>query len=212
MSIDASLANVVGQYARELEQLKGKRAFLQKQSKDLEKQKADLNTRLISIEEAQAFIQQVAKETQEQLRYHIEDIVQLALDAVFPGEYDFRVIFEIKRGKTEARLCFLRDNIEIDPLTSAGGGVSDVVAFALRLAVWSLGKTRRLVILDEPFRYLSKDLQPKAGEMLRKLSSRLKLQVVMVTHEEEMIEIADKKFAVKLERDGEYKKSVVKVM
>jgi len=145
------MSSVIEQYSKKIEQLKGKRAFLQKQANALEKQKIELADKLVSVEEAQAFIQQVAKETQEQLRYHIEDIVQLALDAVFPGEYDFRVIFEIKRGKTEARLCFLRNGIEIDPLTSAGGGVSDVVAFALRLAVWSLGKTRRLIILMSLF-------------------------------------------------------------
>lgn len=199
----------VDKYSRKIEQLKGRRAFLQKQISDLERKKEELSERLISLEEAQVFIQQVAKETQEQLRYHIEDIVQLALDAVFPDEYEFRVVFEIKRGKTEARLCFLRNGVEIDPLISSGGGVSDVVAFALRLAVWSLGKTRRVIILDEPFRYLSKDLQPKAGEMLKNLSSRLKLQMIMVTHEEEMIDIADKKFVVKLVRDGDYRKSVV---
>jgi DNA repair exonuclease SbcCD ATPase subunit len=48
--------------------------------------------------------------------------------------------------------------------------------------------------------------------MLKKLSSRLKLQVIMVTHEDEMVEIADKKFTVKLVRDGEYKKSIVTVV
>ena len=80
------------------------------------------------------------------------------------------------------------------------------------MRLWSLGKTRRLIVLDEPFRYLSTDLQPKAGEMLRKLSQRLKLQVIMVTHEEEMMEIADRLFSVKLEKSGEYKKSVVKVL
>ena len=114
-------------YISKIEQLKGKRTFLRGQITQFEKDKHTQSLRLISIEEAQTFIQVVAKETQEQLRYHIEDIVQLALDAVFPGEYDFRVVFEIKRGKTEARLCFLRNNIEIDPLTSAGGGVSELI-------------------------------------------------------------------------------------
>jgi DNA repair exonuclease SbcCD ATPase subunit len=199
-------------YSKKLDQLKGRRVFLERCLNELEQKKKGLSERLMSIEEAQVFIQRIAKETQEQLRFHIEDIVQLALDAVFPGEYEFRVVFEIKRGKTEARLCFLKNDIEIDPLTSAGGGVSDVVSFALRLAVWSLGRTRRLIILDEPFRFLSKNLQARAGDILKKLSHKLKLQVIMVTHEEQMIDIADKKFSVKLERSGEYKKSVIHVL
>jgi len=199
-------------YLRKIEQLRGKQVFLKKRMQEMEQKKQTMEERLKVLEEVQVFIQHVAKETQEQLRFHIEDIVQLALDAVFPDEYKFKVVFEIKRGKTEARLCFMKNGIEIDPLTSAGGGVSDVVAFALRLAVWSLGKTRRVMILDEPFRYLSADLQSKAGEMLQQLSSRLKLQLVMVTHEEKMIEIADRKFSVRLVKDGSYKKSLVSVV
>jgi len=196
-------------YATKLERLQGRRDFLHQRLDVQEVSRGKLAQFLVVIEEAQVFIQQVAKETQEQLRFHIEDIVQLALDAVFPDEYDFRVVFEIKRGKTEARLCFLRDGVEIDPLTSAGGGVSDVCAFALRLAVWSLGKTARVMILDEPFRYLSRDLQPKAGEMLKKLSKRLKLQIIMVTHSEFLADIGDRIFSVVLRRDGEYRKSVL---
>jgi DNA repair exonuclease SbcCD ATPase subunit len=210
--MSSSATEKLGAYLKKLEQLKGRRALLSKQLSALQTEQVSLKSNLIAIEEAQAYIQKVAKETQEQLRYHIEDVVQLAIDSVFPDEYEFKVRFEIKRGKTEARLCFLRNGIEIDPLTSAGGGVSDVVSFALRLAVWSLSKTRKVVILDEPFRYLSKDLQSRAGVMLRELSLKLGLQIIMITHEATMMEIGDRRFVVSLVRDGEYRKSVVKVV
>jgi len=200
-------------YSAILLQAEARRSFLKKKiSETIEKKKSSLQL-LESVEKAQALIQQVAKETQESLKFHLEDIVQLAIDAVFPGEYDFKVNFEIKRGKTEAQLTFLRNGVSIDPQDSSGGGVSDVCSFALRLAVWSLGRTRKFIVLDEPFRLLSRDLRPKASEMLKKLSKRLKLQVVIVSHEENLVEIADKLFSVKLRegRDG-YKKSHVVVL
>lgn len=149
-----------------------------------------------AIELAQAFIQKVAKETQEQLRYQISDIVQLALDAVFPGEYEFTVNFEIKRNKTEASLSFMKDGKEVDPMSASGGGVVDLAAFALRISAWSLGNSNNVIVLDEPFRFLSKDLQPRAGEIMKQLSHRLNIQFIMVTHAKEMIEISDRVFEV----------------
>lgn len=197
-------------YRDKIGELRGRRDFLKEKIAEAEGRSSVLIQRGLDIEKAQVFIQQTAKATQEQLQYRIEDIVQLALDAVFPDEYLFRVIFEIKRGKTEARMCFLKNDIEVDPLDAAGGGVSDIVSFALRLAVWSLGHTERVVILDEPFKYLSKDLQPRAGEILKKLSNKLKLQVIMVSHIEDMIGISDRIFSVALKESGEWKKSKVR--
>jgi len=48
-----------------------------------------------------------------------------------------------------------------------------------------------VIVLDEPFRFLSKDLQPKAGIMLSQLSENLGIQFIMVTHNEAFVEQAD---------------------
>jgi DNA repair exonuclease SbcCD ATPase subunit len=200
----------VKMYSDKMQKLKARRAIMADRVEELWHKEEILAKLLHATEEAQVFIQQVAKDTQEKLRFHLEDIVNLAMDVVFPGEYDFRIIFEIKRGKTEARLCFIRNGVEIDPLSSSGGGVSDVCSFALRIAVWSLGETVPVMIFDEPFRNLSKDLQSKASEMLKQLSQRLKIQMIMSTHEDSMVDVADRLFKVKLVRDGDYRKSIVR--
>ena len=183
-------------YLEKISKMKGKKEFLESK---LEANKNNLSltsNNVIVLEKAQAFIQQVAKDTQEQIKFMITDIVQLALDSTFPGEYIFNVEFEIKRGKTEASLYFKKGGIEIDPMEASGGGVVDIASFALRIAAWSLGKSDNVIILDEPFRFLSKDLQPKAGEILRRLSEHLKLQIIMVTHNNDMINSAHKVFEV----------------
>jgi DNA repair exonuclease SbcCD ATPase subunit len=199
-------------YRSKIGELRGRKIWLEEKIKQSQVLDTTYSNLVIDIEKAQAFIQGVAKETQEQLRFRIEDIVQLALDAVFPNEYDFRVVFEIKRGKTEARICLLKDDIEIDPLESSGGGISDIVSFALRLAVWSLGHTQKVIVLDEPFKFLSKNLQPRAGEILSRLSKKLKLQIIMVSHNEDMIGISDRIYSVTLKQQGEWKKSVTKLI
>ena len=84
-------------------------------------------------------------------------------------------------------------------MDASGGGAVDVAAFALRVASWSMQhpRSRATIILDEPMRFLSTDLQPKASEMLKQLSEKLGLQFIIITHEEELADEADKVFEIR---------------
>ncbi len=188
---------ILEQIKEKIQRAKGARDQIQKTLSDMKERLKYLEKRKEYIEKAQVLIQTTAKETQEKLRYHIEDIVNMALDICFPNKYSFIVDFQIKRGKTEAELFLVKDRERIDPLAAAGGGVADIVSFALRLSAWSLSKTDNVIILDEPFKFLSSNLRPLAGEVLKQLSEKLNLQIIMVTHDEVMIDIADKVFEVK---------------
>lgn len=151
-----------------------------------------------NLELTQALVQKVALETQSQLKIHIENIVQMALDAVFPNRYQFKVQFEMKRNKTEANIYLLDGENEVDPMSSCGGGVIDIMSLALRITVYTLSRTRNVIILDEPMRFVSRDLQPQAAEMIKKLSEHLGIQFIIVTHSSDVIESADKTFTVQL--------------
>lgn len=170
-----------------------------------------LNNRIKLLEQAQAFLQKIAQDTQSQLKFQIEDIVNLALETCFPNEYVFQLQFTIARGKTDAELVFLsqKTNRPIDPMNASGGGVVDLTSFALRIASYALEQgVDNVIILDEPFRFISRDLQVRAGEILKTLSEKLGLQILMVTHIGEMIDIADKVFEIKKNSDG---RSIVRV-
>ena len=177
-------------------------------TKDIEnytQKEKQLNHDLKLLEDAQVFLQKVAQETQEHLRFQIEDIVNLALETCFPGEYVFQIKFEISRGKTEAELVFLdqKTKRQIDPMNASGGGVVDLTTFALRIACYALERgTDNVIVLDEPFRFLSRDLQQRAGEILKTLSERMNLQIIMVSHIGEIIDVADKVFEVKKNENG----------
>ena len=179
--------------------------------KDLESNKShldEMNLRMKRLEDAQTFLQKVAQETQEHLKFKIEDIVNLALETCFPGEYSFRLNFNISRGKTEAELVFLSQSSDrpIDPMNASGGGVVDIACFALRIASYVLEQgIDNVIVLDEPMKFVSKDLLDSAGEILKVLSTKLGLQIIMVTHENKFIDIADKVFEVKKDEKGRSK-------
>ena len=100
--------------------------------------------------------------------------------------YEFRILTEQKRGRTEARAVFVRDEEEFDALSSIGGGVVDVAAFALRIAVL-LARTdsRRVFVADEPFRFVSANYRPQVRYLLEKLAEELDVQFILVTHIQE---------------------------
>ena len=139
-------------------------------------------------------------QTQQTLQFHISDITSLALEAVFPDPYALQVEFIQRRNKTECDLYFVRDGEKVDPLSASGGGAVDVAAFALRIASWSMTKprTRNVIILDEPLRFLSANLQERASSMIKELSDKLGIQFIVVTHEPILANYADRTFNVSI--------------
>lgn len=136
---------------------------------------------------SQTILQNIAKKTQETVHKQLSYLVSKCLKAVFDDPYTFRIIFDKKRGKTEARLVFIRKDLELDPTTACGGGVLDVAAFALRLSCLMLQRPRKrkILFLDEPFRFLSekKEYRQKVRDLLETLARDLKVQLVTITHD-----------------------------
>lgn len=140
--------------------------------------------RVADAEEAQKVCQIVAQSSQQQANERIATIVTRSLAAVFPDPYEFRITFEQKRGRTEARLSFVRDGVEVSPMDAAGGGMVDVAAFALRLSCVLLAQPplRRVMVLDEPFKFVSREHRSKLRALITALSSELSVQFIIVTH------------------------------
>ena len=175
--------------------------YLQEKLSNDEKSLIALKRSADDLLEVRALFQKAAQDTQQKLEFHISNLVSTALAAVFDDPYTFQLEFVQKRNKTEAELWFVRNDEKMKPIDASGGGAVDVASFALRIAFWSLTKkTRPLIILDEPFKHLSSDLQNRASDMLKMLSENLGLQIILVSHIDQLISNADKEFKISLNR------------
>lgn len=186
-----------------MERRKGRRDLLQKQLNDLKRRKRKLMAEIIISDKAQQIIHIVAKATQQDLQYHISDIVSFALSSVFDDPYAFVVEFVSRRNKIEADMWLEKNECYLDPMSSTGGGVVDIVAMALRLSMWTLSepKTRPILILDEPFRFLKgKEYPVRGAEMIQQFSRKLDVQVIMNSHDPELVDCADK--VIQVSHDG----------
>ena len=159
----------------------------------------ELTQEQADLARALEILQVTAKLTQQELEIHISELVSLALEAVFPRPYKLVLAFELRRNRSEADLLLEdEDGNQVNPMDAVGGGVVDVAAFALRIALFTLKQPRpnNVMVLDEPMKFLSRDLQRRASLMIKEISKKLGIQFLIVSHEENLMEAADKTFVV----------------
>ena len=200
------MSNLI-EFRNKLEQLKGRRDRIEQEAQAAETKANDLELDLKFIEQARTVLQTTAEITQQELTYHISEVVTLALASVFDDPYELSVQFVPKRGRTEAVLAFTRNGQSIHPLDGSGVGAIDIAAFALRVALWTLRSPRSIntLILDEPFKHLKgEEANRRAIQMVKEISTRLGLQIIMVSDEraarEDIVTGADKVFETSLKK------------
>ena len=195
--------NELSQLQDQISRMAGQRDHIQTEL-DAATARADhLSTEAKDLERALEIIQVVAKITQQELEIHVSELVTLALDAVFPRPYKMVLQFQSRRNRSEADLLLEdEDGNKVNPMDAVGGGVVDVAAFALRIALWSLKQPRpsNTIILDEPMRFLSRDLQSRASMMIKEISQKLGIQFLIISHEENLLEAADNTITVENRR------------
>lgn len=194
---------MIGTFRKKIEQKKGTALQIKKELNELLSKQMQFTQEVNNTEAAQIIIQIVAQKTQQELEFRLSELCSMALAAVFENPYKLKINFEIKRGKTECKILFERGGEEFDPLFSSGGGAIDVAAMALRITMNLINKPayRNILILDEPFRFLSEKYHEKASSMLSEISKRLSLQIIMVTHLRGLVHGADKVFHI-LQNNG----------
>jgi DNA repair exonuclease SbcCD ATPase subunit len=181
---------------KKLEQSFGKKEMLQTQLNTINVSLKSLEKYGEDCKKARVIVQLVAEETQRKIEYQISNIVSLALISVFPDPYECKLQFVKRRNKMEADILFLKNGNEGKPIEIAGGGTLDVASFALKTAIWAIKPTNNVMILDEPFHFLSRNLQSKCSKMIKMVQEKMKIQFIIVSHIPEITESADRVFDV----------------
>jgi DNA repair exonuclease SbcCD ATPase subunit len=157
-----------------------------------------------TIEKARAIINTVAQQTQIQVEKYLSDLCTSALEAIFEEPYKTHVEFVQRRNRTECDIYFTKKDNRISPLDASGGGVINVASFALKVGTLMLSTNRKILFTDEPFNFLHSSVyHNRVAELLETLSNQTKLQILMVTGEEEsesIISKANRVYRVKMNK------------
>lgn len=136
----------------------------------------------LAIDSASTLIQGVAKETQEKIRVHLNSLVTKALQTVYPEDlHYFNLKFVSERNQTSVYPVLVKGENELDPLDNSGG-MAEVIAFALRIALITIGKKSKVLILDEPFTGVSIERIPLVQEFLYEIGKDLGIQFLVTSH------------------------------
>lgn len=163
-----------------------------------------------TLDHAQTVVREVARKTQNELEYYLSSLVTECLKSVFSEDIEMVVKFVSRRNSTEVDILLKTETgVELKPRDSDGAGVVDIMAFALRMVMYSLQKKELdssispLFILDEPFKKLndpSRGMHEKASAMIRNLCEEFGVQIILVTLLPEMEEQAHCVYRVQKEQ------------
>lgn len=160
------------------------------------------------LERVNILFNTIGEDRQMQAQETIEELVTRGLQTIFDSTLSFHIVQTIKGRSVTAEFMVrttLGDTfIETPVLDARGGGLAATIGFLLRVVVLLLSsgtKQDNVLILDETFAHVSDEYLPALGEFLRELVDKTGIQIIMVTHQPEFMEYADKSYRFSI-KDG----------
>jgi DNA repair exonuclease SbcCD ATPase subunit len=153
------------------------------------------------ISKALDFLYNFSEFTRNEVKSKLENLSNLALKSVFPDKIMKFKVIPNRNKKGLFYDLYIDTDGKITPLKDCkGGGVLDVISLCLRVSYLRIfkGSLRQVLILDEPFKNLDSVRLPAAIDWLSATAKQMKMQLIIVTHLEDLIHKADK--AIKVEQ------------
>ncbi|MCK8826538.1 ATP-binding protein [Natroniella acetigena] len=173
----------------------------QQKKDDLEQIKVERDL----LDKVNVLLQETSEYAREQAKQQIEALVTQALQYVFGEEFSFEIELKNHRNRPWAEFYVLSQRgdykLRNKPQDARGGGVVDVVSLALRVAILQSYQHPPLVgplVLDEPAKHVSEEYIVNVTQFLKKVSEMFARQVIVVTHQCHLSQVADKSFRVEL--------------
>lgn len=196
-------------------QLEKKKAHLnarkgQKQQLELEqtriKEKVEgSKEELLSLQSSQVLLQRTSETAREFGKERLEEVVTSALQFVFGPDVRFEIELGETAGRPQAEFYLVTNrngqDVRTRPADSNGGGIMDIISLALRIAVLQIHHDPHIngpIILDEPGKHVSEEYAEKMATFLQQMSTHFNRQIIMVTHQPYLAEVADKSFEVQM--------------
>jgi hypothetical protein len=127
----------------------------------------------------------------------VEALVSYGLTAVFDDlRLQFTLPFEVKRGLPWLEPTLTEGQVTAPVLDAFGGGPANLIAFLLRLLVCRRLGLAPVLLLDEPFNFVSEKYIPATAALLRELAERLGFTIILVTHQPAFLSEATRAYQV----------------
>lgn len=183
---------------------KGKREQLFEQRSVLENSLQKVLNNIDILDKVKVLLQRVSEYAREQSRIQIEALVTNCLQYIFDSSLEFKIEINEVRGRPEAEFYVISKyggtEIRTKPQDARGGGVIDIISLAIRIAMLECSNldNKGPIILDEPAKHVSDDYINQVAEFLKQVTKMFNRQVIMVTHNRHLSEMADKWYRIEM--------------
>lgn len=190
------------QRQRELDRATGEVKALLTRANEVRESITDLTEDVADLDRVTALLNSIGEERQLAAQQTIEELVTRGLSMVFDPTLSFHIIQSVK-GKSANVDFVVRDTksdgsyTETGVMDARGGGLVSTIGFLLRVVVMLLTPDTnllRLFVLDESFSMVSEEYLPPLREFIRELVDQTGIQIILVTHQMEWLESADKTY------------------
>lgn len=159
-----------------------------------------LKSSVTASTQAIELMSQVSLTAREQAKQHLEMIVTEALKFISNDEYRFVIELGETGGKPSCEF-FVESEVNgivsrQKPESACGGGFVDIISTTLRYAYLEIFSDpvlkNRVMILDEPGKMISEQASARFSEFIKYLGENFDRQTIMITHNENLMNSADK--------------------
>lgn len=187
--------------------LKGRMENLLEHKQELIRKKEELKSKDECLQKVKYLLQNASQFAREQSKKQMEYLVTQCLQYVFGDKMEFKIEILERSNRIEAEFYVVSKmndrQVTTRPQDSHGGGVVDVISLALRSSMMEIHnpKIEGPIVLDEPAKHVSNDFIENVGDFLKQISTVFNRQIIIVTHNNHLLEQADIAFKVYL-KDG----------
>lgn len=170
-----------------------------------------LETMNQNLEKVIVILTQAATTSRDNARAHFEKIITDALQFVTQSK-DYEFIIKELTGRAKASYEFYIkstvNGVECiqKPEDANGGGFVDIISVAAKYAYREIFNDPKIMsdtlLYDEPGKMISEQMSVKFAEYIKFLGNHYGRQTIMITHNENLSNVADKTFVVRKDRNG----------
>lgn len=206
---------------KSIEELVRKEIYLKSQFEIFSNQKKEKETYLKELTDKKSLyddslklLKEVSEKCQQKTVKQIEKIITQLYQYVFNSDDEVVIDLDVKRAYPEAHILIKTQkggkSVMLDPVEEEGGGKVDIISLGLRVAGLLLFKPslNKVLILDEPLKDVSTSLttskayRQRTAEFLKTLCQDYGIQIIIVTHEQDFIDVADTKYILEKDEKG----------
>ena len=185
----AEYERVLKSESENLIRLSAKKELFEQRKKELEEKIDSLLTE--QLEECVLVLQKMSAFRREAARNRLEELGTMALQ--YSLGPDYKMVIDMpqtkKKPAAEVYVLHLPTLLKTNPESENGGGVVDILSFAMRFVVLQSMSDPVIdgpIIMDEPFKMVSSEYVPMLIDFMKKIAEDFDRQIIVVTHNNDL--------------------------